>query len=190
VKIVRVTAIVAVLASLTACGVPTQQSARKVEARDVPFGLLDNNSGSPISDRLGEAVIVYFAKDERLVASSRGIGAPVTLDRVIDALRKGPSKPETAAGLRTALPEAGTFKTVTLAQGTARVDLGSPFTALSSTDQILGLAQLVYTLTGRPGIGLVRFTLEGANTEVLRANGSLTSDRVSRDDYVSLAPAA
>ncbi len=95
---------------------------------------------------------------------------------------------ETAAGLRSALPDKDTFGRVSLASGTARVDLGRPFTSLSSSDQIVALGQLVYTLTARPGVGLVRFTLLGAPTEVPRADGSLTAARVSRDDYLAIAP--
>jgi spore germination protein GerM len=72
--------------------------------------------------------------------------------------------------------------------GTAIVDLSRPFTALSGSDQLLALAQIVFTLTSRPGIGQVQFTLGGAAIDIPRANGSLTPSPVSRDDYGPLSP--
>ena len=179
----------AALVGLTGCGVPTHDAASKVRTKDVPFGLLHKENGSSASGDSGhEVALVYFAKNGRLVASSRRLAPPVTVQRVLRALGAGPNGVEIAAGLRTALPDKDAFGRVSFSQGTVRVDLGRPFTSLSSSDQIVALAQLVYTLTGRPGVGLVRFTLLGATTEVPRADGSLTSGRVSRDDYLALAP--
>lgn len=188
IKAARGPALLVVLAILTACGVPTHQSARKVAVEDVPFGLLDEDRGITNPDDSGEPVAIHLAKEDRLVPALRLLEAPVTPDRVLDALSEGPSEAEVAAGLRSALPNEPTVEFVSLARGTARVDLARRFTALSSVDQTLALAQIVYTLTDRPGIGLVRFTLQGASTEVLRANGSLTAAPVSRDDYRTLAP--
>jgi hypothetical protein len=162
----------AVLVGLTACGVPTHDSASKVRTKDVPFGLLNRENGSSVAGDSGhEEALVYFAKNGRLVASSRRLQPPVTVQNALRALSAGPNRLETAAGLRT-----------------ARVDLARPFTSLSSSDQIVALGQIVYTVTARPGVGLVRFTLLGAPTEVPRADGSLTAGRVSRDDYLALAP--
>jgi spore germination protein GerM len=179
----------AMLVGLTACGVPTHDSASKVRTKDVPFGLLNRENGSSVAGDSGhEEALVYFAKNGRLVASSRRLQPPVTVQNALRALSAGPNRLETAAGLRTALPDKNTFGRVSLSDGTARVDLARPFTSLSSSDQIVALGQIVYTVTARPGVGLVRFTLLGAPTEVPRADGSLTAGRVSRDDYLALAP--
>lgn len=186
---VRILIALVVLAGVSACGVPTHNSASKVRTKDVPFGLLNKDNGSAASGGSGhEEALVYFAKNGRLVASSRRLEPPVTVQSVLRALTKGPNRLEIAAGLRSALPDKDTFRRVALSGGTARVDLARPFTSLSSSDQIVALGQLVYTLTARPGVGLVRFTLLGASTEVPRADGSLTAARVSRDDYLAIAP--
>jgi spore germination protein GerM len=179
----------AAVVGLAACGVPTHDSASKVRTKDVPFGLLNRENGTATSGDSGhEEVLVYFANNGRLVASSRRLEPPVTVQSALRALSAGPNQLETAAGLRSALPDKNTFGRVSLSDGTARVDLARPFTSLSSNDQIVALAQIVYTVTARPGVGLVRFTLLGAPTEVPRADGSLTAGRVSRDDYLALAP--
>ena len=93
----------------------------------------------------------------------------------LDALGRGPNRNEVDVGLRSTLPDESRFPDVSVSRGTATVDLGRRFTALSGEDQVIALAQLVYTITGQPGIGLVRFTLDGRPTEVPRANGELTA---------------
>jgi spore germination protein GerM len=177
------------LTVLAACGVPTDKSASKLPSKDVPFGLVGRQAGSTAADSGQEEVLVYFAKNGRLVASSRRLKPPVSPRSLVNALTHGPTPVEVTAGLRSALPDQATFQRVWLSSGTVRVDLARPFTALSSSDQIVALGQLVYTLTGQPGVGLVRFTLLGKGTEVPRADGSLTTGRVSRDDYLAIAPA-
>jgi spore germination protein GerM len=59
-------------------------------------------------------------------------------------------------------------------------------TELGGDEQLLAVAQLVCTLTARPGVGPVSFTLEGAPVDVPTGDGSLTSGPVSRDDYADL----
>lgn len=183
-------AIALVLVALaSACGVPTHDDARQVDTDDVPFQLLDEQAGPPVREPAGaEEKIIYFARDERLVPTSRRLAPSTTLAELLGALGRGPNRNEVEAGLRSALPDESRFPDVTLSRGTATVELGRRFTSLSSSDQVIALAQLVYTITAQPGIGLVRFTLDGSPTEVPRGNGSLTSARVSRDDYIAVAP--
>jgi hypothetical protein len=181
--------VTALLVGAAGCGVPTHESAQKVEAKNVPYQLLDQDSGVATPAAAGERdVPIFFARDGRLVAASRRLPASATLGRVLATLGDGPTSAEVSAGVRTALPAQSAVRRVSLAGGTATVDLARRFTTLSSSDQLLALAQIVYTLTARPGIGQVRFTLQGERTEVPRANGALTSNRVSRDDYAALAP--
>jgi spore germination protein GerM len=174
---------------VTACGVPTHDSAREVNAKDVPFQLLDERAGPPASDANGAAEkVIYFARDRRLVATTRKLPPGASLSRILESLGRGPNRNEVDAGLRSALPDESRFPDVSVSRGTATVDLGKRFTALSGEDQVIALAQLVYTITAQPGIGTVRFTLDGQPTEVPRASGELTSEPVSRDDYVGVAP--
>jgi spore germination protein GerM len=175
--------------AVAGCGVPTHESATKVESENVPFELLDRDRGLPTGAEAGaEDVVLYFVRDGRLVRATRPLPMSPTPGRVLASLREGPTRAESSSGVRSALPAQSSVRSVSLAGGTATVDLARRFTTLSSSDQLLALAQIVYTLTARPGIGQVRFTLQGESTEVPRANGSLTSNRVSRDDYAPLAP--
>ena len=181
--------IVGVALVASACGVPSHDTAEKTNPKDVPFGLLDENSGVDPNDQFGDRdVVVFLAKNGRLIRAERKLAPPVTLERMLSQLAQGPTRAEVADGIRSALPDDETFQSVALTGGTATVDLGQPFTALSGSDQLLALAQIVWSLTSRPGIGQVQFTLNGAAIDIPRANGSLTPSPVSRDDYLPLAP--
>ena len=67
--------------------------------------------------------------------------------------------------------------------GIASVELGARFRELPLSEQRLAVAQLVLTLTDRPGIGQVLFTVNEEAVEVPRLNGSIARGPVSRDDY-------
>lgn len=182
-------AVLVVVMGFSACGVPSHDTATKTNPKDVPFGLLDENSGVDPTDQLGDrSVVVFLAKNGRLVRAERRVAPPVTFERLLDKLAQGPTRAEVASGTRSALPDGESFLSVTTTGGTATVDLSRPFTALSGSDQLLALAQIVWTLTSRPGIGQVQFTLGGAAIDIPRADGSLTPSPVSRDDYLPLTP--
>ena len=82
----------------------------------------------------------------------------------------------------------GSVSSVDASRGIAEVDLSSSFGDIRSGDQILALGQIVYTLTGQPGIGGVRFTVEGEPVTVPLSDGTLSDDPLSRDDFKALAP--
>ncbi len=111
--------------------------------------------------------------------------------QVLTELADGVPVGDEYGGLTTAIP-AGTELVVTTASGLATVEL--PPTFLTDTppqNQTIAVAQIVLTLTARPGIGQVRFTSGDEPQEVLRANGSLTNagDVVACEDYsILLAP--
>jgi len=75
---------------------------------------------------------------------------------------------------------------VTARGGVAIVQLGAKFPELPPSEQSLGIAQLVLTLTDRPGIGQVSFSLNGQPTDVPRADGSLDRGPLAHDDYRTL----
>lgn len=186
---ISIVVVLGVLAGVTACGVPSQDTATKTNPKDVPFGLLNQNSGvNQINQSGARDVVIFLAKNGRLVRAERKLAPPVSFERLLDKLAQGPTRGEVAAGTRSALPDGESFRSITLNGGTAIIDLSRPFTALSGADQLLALAQIVFTLTSRPGIGQVQFTLGRAAIDIPRANGSLTPSPVSRDDYSPLQP--
>lgn len=173
--------------ALPACAVPVEKGARTVRDSEVPFDLLD-----PAAPALGpappgataEQLALCFVRDGRLVVVSHQLAPPVTLEDAVDALLTPPRGPEPS--VRTALTEPSIVREVRLVGGIARVDLVAGVSALPTEEQLLAVAQIVCTLTGRPGVGQVSFSLEGARLPVPKGDGSLVTSPVARDDYGEL----
>jgi spore germination protein GerM len=176
----------ALAAFLTGCTVPAQKDAQRLRDADVPFSLLDPDAPPLVPPPPGlssEPVTLCFVRDGRLVVVNEALAAPVGLRASLDAL----TTPPTDAGpLRTALTEPSIVRDVRLTGGIAGVDLLPAISALPADEQLLAVAQIVCTLTGRPGVGQVSFSLQGARVAVPKGDGSLVTSPVARDDYAGL----
>lgn len=186
-----VAAVVGVVVALGACGVPKDDQARRIGDDDVPFGLLDERSpetsttvGAPQSP-----ASVYYVQGDRLVEAARDLAAPADVRAALDALAAGPTGAEAARGVRSALPEKA-FEEVAVRDGVADVDLAAAVVDLETGEQLLAIAQIVHTATGRPGVKAVRFRLEGRLAEVPIDGANLVTRPVTRDDYRSVSPPA
>jgi hypothetical protein len=179
------------LALTAACGIPPDDHATLAAPSSVPFDLLGQapsatTTSLPIAPT--EKATIFLVQGERLAPVSRELPAPVSVESVLEALAAGPTATEVQLGLRTALLSPGLTKSGGVSGGIATVDLGQPFTEIAGRDQIVALAQIVSTVTGLPGVGRAKFTLDGSPVGVLRGDGAVTTDSVSRDDYATLAP--
>ena len=135
-----------------------------------------------------ESLSLYFPHGDRLARVVGSVPLGTTLQQVIVLLAAGPGElgPPDA---RTAI-ELGDVVSVQLSAGVASVGLAPKFRDLPATEQRLAVAQLVLTLTERPGVGQVIFTIAGRPVAVPRANGSFGSRTVSSDNYVDLVDQA
>ena len=190
----RVAAIAVALISVSACGIPTDEDARRIDPEEIPPGLLDVSAPTTVAgalDPLGttEVVAVYLIRDGALAPSLAEVGRGASLNDVIELIRVAPSEELAEEGFRSALvSDVPVVQSIALARGVADIDLGPAFLELPSNDQVLALGQLVLTATARPGVGQVRFTLEGLPVQVPTADGTIASDPLSRDDYLALLP--
>jgi spore germination protein GerM len=92
---------------------------------------------------------------------------------VLEALVKGPSNSEAAAGLQSAVPIRTAILGATLGTGgVATVNLGGTFGQLVGQAQIQAVAQIVYTATAIPGVTGVTFELMGKPAKVPVASGA------------------
>jgi spore germination protein GerM len=177
---------VAVLTAVSACGVGTEDAPQRAEDDSVPFGLLSPNAPTlvpPATAATTESVILYFIAGDRLSAVERRLDPPVSLDDIVVAL----AEPAGEGGpLRSAVGSPPLVAHLKLAGGVVQVDLAAGVAELGGDTQLLAIAQLVCTLTARPGVGQVSFTLGGQPVDVPRGDGTLTSGAVSRDDYAQL----
>jgi spore germination protein GerM len=78
-------------------------------------------------------------------------------------LLAGPTGPERAAGVRTAIPSGTRVLSLRVSRNTATVNLSERFAANAgdSRGTVLRLAQVVYTLTAVPGIRTVLIQISG-----------------------------
>lgn len=172
---------------LVACSVPAQRRAQTTHADEVPFDLLDPAAAPLVPAPTGpdsEKVALCFVRDRRLLVIDVELATPVTLRATLDALATPPS--DAGALVRTALPDPSIVRDVRVVGGIARVDLVAAVSALPADEQLLAVAQSVCTLTGRPGVGQVSFTLEGAHLAVPTVDGSLVTSPVARDNYAAM----
>ena len=177
--------------ALAACGVPPDDRASVASPESVPFDLLGDApsvTATTLPFAPTERATIFLVQGERLAPVQRELPAPVSVESVLEALADGPTATEVQLGLRTALLAPGLMGSGGVSGGIAVVDLGQPFTEIAGRDQILALAQIVSTVTGLPGVGRVRFTLDGNPVGILRGDGAVTTETVSRDDYATLAP--
>lgn len=177
----------------TGCGIPGDDGVTLARDADVPFDLLapapePTTPTTEVDEESRQPVTVFLVQGARLAAVTRQVTPPATPDTVLELLGRGPNEQEVRLGLRSALVGDRTTRSVGVTGGIATVDLGSAFTDIAPIDQILALAQIVSTLTYLPGIGRVSFTLEGVPVGVPRADGVVTTESVSQDDYALLAP--
>jgi spore germination protein GerM len=181
--------------ALVGCGVPTDDSPRALPDDIVPAELVAANPvTTTTSVPLGSTarVRVFFVggvDTERLVPVDRTVQAPADVERVLAQLALGPNREETSRGLRSAILPGTVINSVLVESNIAIVDLAKGHSvSRPGTDFILALAQMVYTATELPGVGGVRFTLDGQRANVPNATGVETAGAVGRGSYAAYAP--
>lgn len=174
-----------------ACGTEPQSGATRIPPERVPFDLLAPAEVSEPASAMaadGEAVALYFVEGGHLEPVFRQLDEDPTPVEVLKALGQGPTPDETERGLTSAAPSSATILGTTVSRGIATVDLAASQGDVRSDQQALAVAQIVFTLTARPGIGRVAFTVGGNLVDVPVGSGALTDDAVAREDYTELAP--
>jgi spore germination protein GerM len=190
------------VAVLTSCAVPSSGSYQQVSSADIPFGLdapqttipqttttvPDSTSTESLPIAVSEPIDLFFISNSRIIKVQRNVASPANPSQALSSLVEGPSTSPEFVGLRTALPTTFTAK-VDVTRGVAQVDATRAFlNSLSGLDQKLAIAQIVLTLTSRPGVGQVLFSVEGKFISVPRGRGDSVASgiAVTFDDYASL----
>ncbi|KUL22375.1 hypothetical protein ADL15_48450 [Actinoplanes awajinensis subsp. mycoplanecinus] len=173
------------LLAVAACGVPAQDEPHEVT---LPRRPLTATSPSPAeSGSAGEvAEVLCLVRDGSLAQAVRRVSGAPTAQRQLTDLVAGPTATERQAGLSSAL--AGTSLTVRVgaAGGGAVVEVAEPDAGSGRSDELLGYAQIVCTLTSRADIGSVVFTQGGQPLRVPRGDGSLSDGPLTGADYREL----
>jgi spore germination protein GerM len=184
---------------LAGCAVSTESEFERIPQSDIPFGLASPVTSSPststtspiqedVSDVVNQPVDLFFIASSAIVRVQRNVASPATVAQVLSILAEGPANDPAYAGLRSALPTE--FRaSVDVTRGVAQVDTTRSFlTSLPPADQRLAIAQIVLTLTSRPGVGQVIFTVDAEPIAVPRGRGDLVEagTPVTFDDYANL----
>ncbi len=167
------------------CGVSDRTSATEIARDAVPYGLLDPDAVAVVPEPSGRVVELCLLRGDALVSVSRPVDPTADLTEIARALAEVTDE-EASAALRTSIAASDEIESVARAAGAVTVDLAQEASQRLTADPLGTVAQLVCTLTRQPGIGLVRFTVEGVAVEVPRADGTLSSGPVSADDYLGL----
>lgn len=178
------------------CSIPADSSFEAIPDAEVPYELSSTESTItpssettiPGSDTSTEAIDAYFISNSRVVKIVRLVAAPAGPEQALATLSALDTLDPALAGLRTAIPKSFSA-TVSVERGVASVDsTRGLLDTLSPLDQRLAVAQIVLTLTSRPGIGQVMFSVDGIPTGVPRGRGDLAGPLVpvTFDDYASL----
>ena len=174
---------------LSSCGIPVEDSARPVSADDIPSSIPTPAppTTAPVGDPTPALAELFFIRGSRLTPVRREVPVPLSVERTIAELVRGPTPVERAQGVRTALPKdlrmAGT-----VAAAVPLIEVTESFARVEGEEHILALAQLVFTLTGLPGVEGVSFALAGRPVEVPTGDGVLTRVPLRRADFQAVAP--
>jgi hypothetical protein len=170
-----------IVATATACGIP-QDGAPRVVPGGVVHPALAAGEGEP---RLGDSVRIFLVRAEQVVEVRRAALRGSLVER-LNLLLEGPTQAEFGAGTRTAISPQTALRSARTEGDTAIVDLSGALVEVGGQEQILAVAQIVLTATAVPGVGQVRFLLEGQAVEIPRADGTLTAETLRATDYQSL----
>lgn len=172
-------------------GLDAQERDHPLAAGEVPYDLLQGPTTSTTlappttTTTLPWRTNLWYIGGDRLVPAPRQLRDQPEVDQVLRLLLRGPSA-EDQSLVRSALDPGDAQVEGPPTDGQLTIDLGSDFGRRSPSEQVLGLGQLVFTVTEVPGVGRVVFRIDGTGLAVPLPNGQLAQRPVSRDDYAVL----
>ena len=176
------------------CGVPSDHDPREIDAQNVPFSLLAPTAGAtstttPSGLAPMTHLTIYLADaDGNLVAVQRDVSAPGTVRKAIVALLRGPT-PNEADRLHSAITSDTKLLRISGPKdGLVTIDLSRQLLDVTGKQQIVALAQVVYTATSRRDVEHVLFRVDGKPKEVPTGDGTLTAQPLNRLSYSELVP--
>jgi ribosomal protein L24E len=135
---------------------------------------------------------VYFLRGEKLGAGTRDVHGGAKVEATVNLVRDllaGPNAAERAAGLSSAIPAGTALNGISRLGPVANVDLSAQFVSgggsLSIQERV---AQVVFTLTGLPGIHAVSFSINGRHVTTIGGEGLIVDPPVTRSTFDSFRP--
>lgn len=180
----RLSALIASLLVLGACGISTDDAPRNIPAADQrPLGV---DTLRNVGVATGSARVYLLSPDavgqaQSLVAVARDVEqAP---DELLAALFDGPNSDEVSRQLRTALPPEIELRSSRLQGGVLRLDVSEELLQLSGQVLVAAVAQMVFTASELRGVRSVSISVDGAEQQWPSGNGDLQSAPLTVYDY-------
>ena len=145
---------------------------------------------APVSTRPAATtpVRVYFVRAEKVATAGRRVQSPAVARGALEGLLGGPDGAETAIGMSTAIPDGTRLLGVSIAGGTATVDLSDDFQdGGGSLSMQLRVAEVVFTLTQFPSVQDVSIRIDGESVTAIGAEG-VPATGLDRSDFRDVTP--
>ena len=115
--------------------------------------------------------------------------SPMVATAAVNALIAGPTAREKRYGIGSIVPAGTKLLGISIANGTAKVDLSSEYASGGgSLSMTLRLGQVVYTMTQFPTVKRVAFALDGKPVTVFSGEGLVLDRPQTRADYRDALP--
>ena len=175
-----------VVLALTACATKSSST-----ATTTPSPTSGSTAGQPGTiPTTPHALRVYWVQSEQIaVAGTPAPNNAAVAKAAMNALLAGPQGIAAQLGMTTAIPTGTRLLGLTIANGTATVDLTGSFqSGGGSLSMQLRVAQIVYTLTQFTTVRHVDFKLDGIQVTAIGGEGLLV-DGVDRATFEAVTPA-
>jgi hypothetical protein len=185
---VSVILVAVVMAALGGCGVPVEDAARAQDPLPSPSQVDGQDPQAPSV----LPVVIYLASEGQLVPVLRSVESGDQATGILEALVMGPSARESEAGLSSpvAATDALASEAPVLVDDAVTVTLASGFADLPLQRQVLGLGQVVLSLTEGVARVVIFVDASGDRVAVPIADGTIVGRPLQRVDYASLASSA
>ena len=175
-----------VAAALTAlvvagCGVPAQDRAQVVPPAELPPELAAS-PGTPTRPRAAQ-VTVYLVQGSRLVRQEERTSRNDVAQALLALVAAGPRGARRSAG-----PAGTTVQRLQVRGDALTVDLSREFGEVRGADQVLAVAQVVWTATEFPTVRRVSLSVEGTRIDVPLPGGAGSRAAATREVYRALGP--
>ena len=185
-------AVVLTCVLLSACGVRSQDGPEPLPQEVLPSELQPSalassrpSTGPSTSPTTTTTVPVYLVEDGRLVRQDQ----PARRRAVQDALDALLTAGEAQGSRRSAVPPGTVVVRSTLRGERLSLELSAQFAEVRGRDQLLAVAQLVWTATEFPPVREVDVLVEGRPIELPIEQGEVSAGPAQRTDYWSVRPA-
>lgn len=180
-------ALVVILVLLSACGVRTQDGPELLPPHVVPSELQQRAAASaapgPTPTPLS-TVPIYLVEGDRIVRESRPAPARDVEDALVALLTAG----EADGSRRSAVPPGTIVERVEVRGDLLSIEFSAQFAQVRGTDQVLAVAQVVWTVTEFPPVRRVDLLVDGRPIELPVEPGGVSSGPAEREDYLSVGP--